>query len=202
LQSARAGIVLISQDRFADVVSDDGRHQHQAATDFGPFNINLDLNGVGAFQQSTLDVTPDGKGAKFHALLAGHFGLGVQHSQFSVNFNVTDSALPFTLSYSSLTASEAGPGPGPTGSFTGPSAPGTLVNGDALSGTLDVGQYALQTDANFNGTIQLDLAIGASTSTVPLPPAVRAAATLLPALALAIRFAGRRHAVRVAGSEI
>ncbi|HEY8751090.1 MAG TPA: hypothetical protein VIM11_24115 [Tepidisphaeraceae bacterium] len=187
---ARAGIVLIGQDRFTDIVSDDGRNQHQGATDFGPFNSNIELNGIGAFQQSTLTVTPDGTGAEFKALLITGHGLGVPESLFLVNFAITSSAVPFSVTYSSLTASEAGPSAGPTGSFTGFNAPGTLVNGDALSGKLEMGQYAIQADANnFAGTIELDLKVG--TSVVPLPPALWAVAAFLPPMLLAARILRR-----------
>jgi hypothetical protein len=116
---AHAGIVLIGQDRFTDIVSDDGRDTHQAAADFAPFNSNIELNGLGAFQQSTLTVTPDGKGAEFKALLSSTGGLGVPDSHFGVDFAITGGPVPYTVTYSSLTASEAGPSAGPTAGNAG-----------------------------------------------------------------------------------
>jgi hypothetical protein len=106
--------------------------------------------------------------------------LSVQESLFKVNFDVTGAALPFRITYSSLLSFEQNPGP--TGSFTGPSAPGTLSNGDVISGTLSPGSYELLADSKVDGQIGLDLQIGATV--VPLPRALWATMLLLPAVAL------------------
>jgi hypothetical protein len=196
-----AGIALTSQDRFVDVVDDVGRHQHQMASDFGPFNGSVELSGGAASQTSTLNVAPSGDSAHFAAsmfvsspAINNQPVLSVQESQFKVNFDVTGAALPFRISYSSLLSFEQNPGP--TGSFTGPSAPGTLSNGDVISGTLSPGSYELLADSKVDGQIGLDLQIGATA--VPLPGALWATMLLLPAIALRKRF-GRLVAVMFVG---
>ena len=185
--AVHAGIALVSQDRFVDVMDDVGRHQHQMASDFAPFNGSVQLSGGAASQTSSLQLNSNGDSGDFAAsmfisspAIDNGTVLSVQESLFQVDFNVVGPGVPFRVSYSSLLSFEENPGP--TGSFTGPSVPGTLANGDVISGVLSPGSYELRADSTSDGHIGLELQLG--TSAVPLPPALWATLTLLPAFLL------------------
>ena len=209
--TARGGIITLeSQQRSVDVNTTGlgnlpPQDQRQTASGFAPFNgmvsINLSTAAETAMQSSTLSVTPDGSGASFIADSSiFHQSVSLSglpsSSVFQVSFDVS-APVPYHLSYDGFTVIGNGRY-GETalaGSFTGPTAPGTLMtqapfpNPIQLTGTLQPGAYTLQVTGPGDGAnFDVDLEIAA----VPVPPACWIALSTLPLVVLGKQVLARK----------
>jgi hypothetical protein len=205
--AARAGPVrIVSQDRFVDAVAEEPgprrQHQHQDASDFGPFNQTVQVTTPGAAgiasQDSVLLLTPQGALFTATATVIGSTRIPVGgESMFGVTFDVSQ-PLPYRLSF--VGHAQTGVPP-PAFTFSGPFGGGPLPGPqENLSGVLAPGSYHFTADtASPNSSFNVNFSVGTA---VPLPSPVRAIIATIPMLFLAARASGIVRAPRLAASLI
>ena len=190
--AARAGTVrIVSQDRFVDAVAEAPgprrQHQHQDASDFGPFNQTVQVTTPGAAgiasQDSVLSLTPQGALFTATATVIGSTRIPVGgESMFGVTFDVAQPLL-YHLSFGGQ--AQAGVPP-PAFTFSGPFGGGPLPGPQGnQSGVLSPGSYNFTADtASPNSNFDVNFSIGTA---VPLPPSVWATIATIPMLFVAMR---------------